>query len=263
MLRLHIVPEFGILVAQDVQGVPTVDTRKADTIAMVKDGQTIAIGGLRKRQTSKDISKVPLLADIPLVGGLFRSESESEEINELVVFITTKIVARPGLSQTAPFDSHSNQMQKEVSSIYEPRERTAHSHDQQRRTDNGNPRIMMSQAGVHLKAGRYELAIELLWAVIQIQPRNNTAYQYLGYCQLRLDDVDEAIDSYSRAIQLNDKDWQAHRGLGVTYMMKMRDTEDKVLSTKAVDHWRLSLDINPDQHSREQLIGLIAQYSSD
>ncbi|MHC4464234.1 MAG: type II and III secretion system protein, partial [Planctomycetota bacterium] len=99
MLRLHIVPEFGVLVSQDPEGVPTVDTRRADTIALVEDGQTIAIGGLRKRQTSKDISKVPLLADLPLVGGLFVSESESVEVNELVVFITTQIVAEPVLSE--------------------------------------------------------------------------------------------------------------------------------------------------------------------
>lgn len=37
---------------QTVLGVPTVDTRRADTVALIKDGQTIAIGGLRKRETS-------------------------------------------------------------------------------------------------------------------------------------------------------------------------------------------------------------------
>jgi len=120
MIRLHIVPEFGVLVSQDaigvqagivrnelgiptvdnrmVLGVPTVDTRRADTTAMIKDGQTIVIGGLRKRETTKDISKVPLLGDLPLVGGLFKSETESVEINELVIFITTRIVTEPVLS---------------------------------------------------------------------------------------------------------------------------------------------------------------------
>jgi len=122
MIRLHIVPEFGVLVSQDaigvqagtvrnelgiptadnrmVLGVPTVDTRRADTKALIKDGQTIVIGGLRKRETTKDISKVPLLGDLPLVGGLFKSETESVEINELVIFITTRIVTEPVLSAT-------------------------------------------------------------------------------------------------------------------------------------------------------------------
>jgi len=121
MIRLHIVPEFGVLVSQDtigvqagtvrnelgipiadnrmVLGVPTVDTRRADTTAMIKDGQTIVIGGLRKRETTKDISKVPVLGDLPLVGGLFKSETESVEINELVIFITSRIVTEPVLSE--------------------------------------------------------------------------------------------------------------------------------------------------------------------
>ena len=117
MIRLHIVPEFGVLVSQDalkvlmgqdnkgqdtfqnVLGVPTVDIRRADTTAMVKDGQTIVIGGLRKKETTKDISKVPVLADIPIVGGLFQSETESKVTRELVVFITPRIVTEPVLTE--------------------------------------------------------------------------------------------------------------------------------------------------------------------
>jgi type IV pilus secretin PilQ/predicted competence protein len=116
MIRLHIVPEFSTLVSQDalrvligqdkgqdayqnVLGVPTVDIRRADTTAMIKDGQTIVIGGLRKREDTKDISKVPVLADIPIVGGLFQSETESKVIRELVVFITPRIVTEPVLSE--------------------------------------------------------------------------------------------------------------------------------------------------------------------
>jgi type IV pilus assembly protein PilQ len=99
MIKLHIMPEFGVLVSQDENGAPTVDTRRADTFAMIRDGQTIAMGGLRQKETSKDISKVPLLGDIPLVGGLFKAETESEITRELVVFITTKILTQPALSE--------------------------------------------------------------------------------------------------------------------------------------------------------------------
>jgi type II secretory pathway component GspD/PulD (secretin) len=100
MLRLHIVPEFSVLVNQGLNGVPTVDARRADTKAIIKDGQTIAIGGLRKREITKSIAKVPVLGDIPLVGGLFTSESESKVVNELIVFITTKIITVPELSES-------------------------------------------------------------------------------------------------------------------------------------------------------------------
>jgi type II secretory pathway component GspD/PulD (secretin) len=100
VLRLHIVPKFSVLVSQDLRGLPTIDDRFADTKAMIRDGQTITIGGLRKREITKDIAKVPVLADIPLVGGLFSSETESQVINELIVFITTKIITEPTLSET-------------------------------------------------------------------------------------------------------------------------------------------------------------------
>jgi len=118
MLRLHIEPKFSVLVGrealsvltgtddlgrstyQSVLGVPVIDARRLETTAMIRDGQTIAIGGLRKREVTKDIAKVPVLGDLPLLGGLFTSESESVVINELIVFITTTIITEPTLSES-------------------------------------------------------------------------------------------------------------------------------------------------------------------
>jgi len=118
MLRLHIEPEFSVLVSREslsvlrgtddlgnmsyvrVLGVPVVDARRLETTAMIKDGQTITIGGLRKRQITKDIARVPVLSDLPLLGGLFTSESESVAINELVIFITATIITEPTLSES-------------------------------------------------------------------------------------------------------------------------------------------------------------------
>jgi len=99
MVRLRIKPEFGVRVGTG-SGAPTVDTRKLDTIALVKDGQTVVLGGLRKNETTQDTWKVPLFGDIPLLGGLFRSETESIETSELVIFITPRIIAQPVLSET-------------------------------------------------------------------------------------------------------------------------------------------------------------------
>lgn len=118
MMRLHIEPEFSVLVSREglsvlagiddlgrdvynrVLGVPVIDSRRLETTAMIKDGQTIAIGGLRKREVTKNVSKVPVLGDLPLVGGLFNSESESVNINELIVFITSTIITEPTLSES-------------------------------------------------------------------------------------------------------------------------------------------------------------------
>jgi type II secretory pathway component GspD/PulD (secretin) len=97
LIRLEIEPEFSTIVSLDINGAPTMDTRRAKTTAMVRDGETIVLGGLRKKSTSKGVDKFPLLGDIPIVGGLFRNEHESEVTSELILFITSKIVTRPCL----------------------------------------------------------------------------------------------------------------------------------------------------------------------
>jgi len=102
MLRLNIAPEFSVRVSQ-VQvassNVPVVNTRKVNTITLVKDGQTVVLGGLRKKETNKQINKVPILGDIPVLGNLFRFEGESTIMTELVVFITPHIIREPILTE--------------------------------------------------------------------------------------------------------------------------------------------------------------------
>ena len=102
MLRLHIMPEFGVKV-RDVElisgDVPVIDTRKVDTIALVKHGQTVVLGGLRKKEVSQQTNKIPLLGDLPILGALFRFEGESTTNSEIVVFITPRIITRAVLSE--------------------------------------------------------------------------------------------------------------------------------------------------------------------
>jgi type IV pilus assembly protein PilQ len=97
MIRLHIQPEFGVLVGTNTSP-PTVDTRKVNTKALVKDGQTIVLGGLRQSSTTIDNWKVPMFGDIPLVGGLFKSKTESVKDTELLIFITPRIIVDSSLS---------------------------------------------------------------------------------------------------------------------------------------------------------------------
>jgi len=94
-LRLHILPEFSVLVERvtvATSNVPVVDTRKFDTTAVVKDGQTVVLGGLRKKDTTQQTNKVPMLGDLPIVGNLFKFDGEATVINELVIFITPRIM---------------------------------------------------------------------------------------------------------------------------------------------------------------------------
>jgi len=216
VLRVHLRPEFGVLVGQDRAGRPTIDVRRADTVALLKDGQTIAIGGLRRTQKSKDIAKVPVFGDIPLFGGMFRSETESEEINELIVFITPKVITSPELLKAEPIRGfEESKIADETQKPQVDQERAADLREDALDADAENPELMLSSAFAHLKAARYEPAKEQLASVIEIQPDNNKAHQYLGYCHLKLQELDQALQSYSKAIELDDGDWEANRGLGV------------------------------------------------
>jgi len=99
MIKLHIVPKFSVKVSE-VAGVPVVDTRETDTIALIKNRQTVVLGGLRKKDISTQINKVPFLGDLPLLGALFKSEGEETITSELIVFITPKIVIAPLLTES-------------------------------------------------------------------------------------------------------------------------------------------------------------------
>ncbi len=110
MIRMHIQPEFSTVIqaaTAATSNVPIVDTRKVDTIAMVRDKETVVLGGLRKKNTTQQTNKVPLLGDIPIVGGIFRFEGESTVVTELVVFITPQIITEPVLleSEQKAFDA--------------------------------------------------------------------------------------------------------------------------------------------------------------
>lgn len=112
MVRLHIIPVFSVQVdsveittigtggASITSPQPVVDKREADTIALIKDGQTVVIGGLRKQTVNQLISKVPLLSSIPILGWLFTFEGEETVNSELVVFITPRIVKEPVLTES-------------------------------------------------------------------------------------------------------------------------------------------------------------------
>ncbi len=74
-------------------GVPAIDKKRAETEVVVKEGETLVIGGVSQRQARETITKVPLLGSIPLLGWLFKTRSE--EVNpdrELVIFITPSVV---------------------------------------------------------------------------------------------------------------------------------------------------------------------------
>jgi len=73
-------------------GLPSESTAEATTHMLVKDGQTIVLGGLLNETTSDQVAKVPVLGDIPILGYLFRRTTKRDTQSELVVLITPHIV---------------------------------------------------------------------------------------------------------------------------------------------------------------------------
>ncbi len=71
---------------------PVISTREARTQVLVRDGQTIVIGGLRDEQRSNVRQGVPILSTIPLVGGLFGSVRKGKQETEIYIFITPRII---------------------------------------------------------------------------------------------------------------------------------------------------------------------------
>lgn len=74
---------------------PTTSKRSARTTVLVKDGQTITVGGLIDDRVLNSESKVPILGDIPLLGWLFKSRTTSKRKTSLVIFITPHIIRVP------------------------------------------------------------------------------------------------------------------------------------------------------------------------
>lgn len=80
--------------SRTVDGIPGVTEKSAQTSVLVKDGDTVVIGGLYKTLSSETTTSVPLLSKLPVLGFLFRSEAREQQDEELLVFITPSIVKR-------------------------------------------------------------------------------------------------------------------------------------------------------------------------
>lgn len=76
------------------RGDPTILKREAQTELLVMDGRTAVIGGIYTRNSGLNYSQIPLLGDIPVIGWLFKSRTDSDRRSELLIFITPRIVNR-------------------------------------------------------------------------------------------------------------------------------------------------------------------------
>ena len=109
VLSLKVTPQItpdnriilNLVVTQDTRGdtvststgpAVAIDTQEISTQVLVENGETIVLGGIFQQVSTNDVSKVPLLGDIPVLGNLFKTTSTVEQKRELLIFVTPKII---------------------------------------------------------------------------------------------------------------------------------------------------------------------------
>ncbi|MCS5710033.1 type IV pilus secretin PilQ [Candidatus Berkiella aquae] len=105
VLRLEVTPQItpddhiilDLKVNQDSRGVvtagvPAINTREIHTKVLVANGETVVLGGIYQQQKNQTKTEVPFLGKLPVVGWLFRNETNSDHRNELLIFVTPKII---------------------------------------------------------------------------------------------------------------------------------------------------------------------------
>ncbi len=79
-------------VGQIFGGIPSIDTKAVKTSVLVDNGDTAVLGGIFETVTRTDVTKVPLLGDIPLIGNFFKKTIKQQDKTELLIFITPRII---------------------------------------------------------------------------------------------------------------------------------------------------------------------------
>ncbi|MCP3675616.1 MAG: type IV pilus secretin PilQ [Gammaproteobacteria bacterium] len=88
---------LDLTVTQDTRGEdtisgPAINTQQVTTQVLVDNGQTVVLGGIYQQRTNRDETKVPVLGDIPYLGWMFRHKADTSQKQELLIFVTPKIL---------------------------------------------------------------------------------------------------------------------------------------------------------------------------
>ncbi len=165
-VRLEIHPEDsdGSVNVQGALALPTESTTELTTNVLVRDGHTIVIGGLFRENTTNSRSQIPGLGNIPWLGVLFRSRTETTDRAEIIILLTPHIIKHP------PDEIVSEQMRDQTRRfrlgarqglMWFGRDRLAQSH--------------MRAARRHISAGRHDKALWDVNMAVSLEPRMEEA----------------------------------------------------------------------------------------
>jgi type II secretory pathway component GspD/PulD (secretin) len=93
--------EQNVKTGESSNNVPVVDTRRANTSLLLRDGQIVVIGGLRRREKTKETNQVPIIGDLPIIGLLFKNTTTVINNSELIVLLSPHIYKGEAVPQEA------------------------------------------------------------------------------------------------------------------------------------------------------------------
>lgn len=79
---------------EEVLGTPAINTRQVETQVLVNNGETIVLGGIYERDKKNNVTRIPFLGSLPIIGALFRNTNKIDNRTELLIFVTPKIIER-------------------------------------------------------------------------------------------------------------------------------------------------------------------------
>jgi len=106
-IRLKVAPEVSSLDFANgltIQGfqIPSLRTRRAETEVELREGQYLAIAGLMDNETTRNLTKIPFLGDIPILGELFKSRGIRDRRTELLVIVSPELVQATDVAPKVP-----------------------------------------------------------------------------------------------------------------------------------------------------------------
>ena len=104
LIRMRIVPEFSEAnQSLAVGGIPGLNSRRVQTTVQLREGQTIAIAGLISHQSNVEVTRIPFLGEIPIIGPrLFNAKSATQDETELLVLVTPELVRPMDADEVPP-----------------------------------------------------------------------------------------------------------------------------------------------------------------
>ncbi len=100
-VTMNLSPTISDTTGQSVGGIPATISQSITTLRTVRSGDTMVLGGLVRKQETSSTIRIPILADLPILGGIFRTRNKQINDQELLIFVTPTIIGESNDSATA------------------------------------------------------------------------------------------------------------------------------------------------------------------